>query len=211
MIFSVSVKDAQHAIEWLHQNQHLQPLSVTHHTFPFQYIYANYFYYKDVNYLVIVDRYSNWPSVIRAQDGSDAKQLINIIKSHCEVFGIPEELSSDGGPKFSAFETRKFLTDWGIHHRISLTGFPHINCRSELGVKTVKRLITSNVGPNGSLNADLFRRAILQYKNTPDYDTKLAPAQIVPNKNKLANVWFLPPEHTGMALAKRHAKDRERP
>ena len=31
---------------------------------------ANYFQYQGMNYLVIVDRYSNWPTVDRAQDGS---------------------------------------------------------------------------------------------------------------------------------------------
>ena len=37
----------------------------------------NYFHYKGVHYLVLVDRYSNWPIIERAQDGS--KGLITCI------------------------------------------------------------------------------------------------------------------------------------
>ena len=38
--------------------------------YPFQRVCADYFYNKGINYLVIVDRYFNWPIVERAQDGS---------------------------------------------------------------------------------------------------------------------------------------------
>jgi len=46
-------------------------------------------------------------------------------------------------------------------------------------VKNIKRLITGNVGRDGSLNVDKFQQAILQYHNTPDKDTKLSPAMCI--------------------------------
>ena len=45
--------------------------------YPFQCIFADYFHYQGMNYFVIVDRYSNWPIVERAQDGS--KGLIEVL------------------------------------------------------------------------------------------------------------------------------------
>ena len=145
--------------------------------YPSQCVCADFFHHKGVNYLVIVDRYSNWPIVERAREGS--KGLIDCLRRTFATFGIPDELATDGGPEFTATATRQFLKDWGIHHRLSSVAFPHSNCRAEIGVKTVKRIITDNTTPNGSLDTDSLQRAILQYRNTPDPNTQLSPAQCV--------------------------------
>ena len=57
--------------------------------------------------------------------------------------------------------------------------FPHSNCRPEIGVKSVKRIIHDNTTPNGSLDTDSLQCAVLQYQNTPDPNTQLSPAQCV--------------------------------
>ena len=145
--------------------------------YPFRCICANYFHYQGMNYLVIVDRYSNWPIVERTQDGS--KGLIEVLWWTYAIYGIPHELSFDGGLVFVSHITRSFLSDWGVHHRLSSMAFPHSNCRAEFGVKTIKWLITNIVWPNGTLNVDKFQKAILQYQNSPDKDTKLSPVMCI--------------------------------
>ena len=81
--------------------------------------------------------------------------------------------------EFTAAATRQFLKDWGVHHCISSVAYPHSNCRAEVAVKTVKRLITNNTSPNCDLHTTALQRAVLQYRNTTNADTKLSPAQCI--------------------------------
>ena len=95
------------------------------------------------------------------------------------TFGVPVEVSSDGGPEFDSAETSAFFNRWGIHHRLSSVSFPSSNGRAELAVKTAKRLLMDNVSANGKLDNDGIVRALLTYRNTPDPVCKLSPAEIL--------------------------------
>lgn len=121
-------------------------------TRPWQHICADYFSYMGHRYLIIIDRYSNWPVICQSVAG--AKGLIDQLRISFITFGVPEEMTTDGGPEFTSGNTRQFLKDWGIHHWIISVAFPHSNCRAEIGVKSMKRLITGNIGNSGDLNTD---------------------------------------------------------
>ena len=132
--------------------------------YPFQHICADYFHHEGSAYLVLVDRYSGWPIVTPAHNG--ASGLASTLRDTFATFGIPDTLTSDGGPEFAAHSTREFLATWGVHHRISTAYNPHANCRAEVAVKTTKRLISGNTGPGGTLLNSFFK-ALLQYRNCP--------------------------------------------
>ena len=196
------------------------PVPTIQPTYPFQAICADYFLHQGKHYLAIVDRYSNYPIAERAKNG--AKGLIKSLKRLFATFGIPDEISTDGGSEFVASSTKSFLRTWGVDHRLSSVAFPHSNCRAEIGVKTIKRMITSNTSPTGELDTDAFRVAMLQYRNTPDPETKVSPAvsvfgkpvknfiPVLPGRYEPHPTWKDTLDRREEALRVRHMKAQER-
>ena len=180
------LENAREACRLCHQNApshaRLPPTVSTIPTTPFQMIFADYFQLKGKHYLVIGDRLSGWPEVVQARTGpasSGAKGLCEALRKVFATFGIPEEISSDGGPEFIAMETEDFLNRWGVKHRLSSSYLPQSNGRAEVAVKIAKRLLEDNMTTDGTLNTDSMVRALLQQRNTPDRDCKLSPAEVL--------------------------------
>ena len=151
-------------------------------TSPFEAIAADYFDYMGSHYFVAADRLSGWVEIQYVRVGTNeagAQGLCTALRRLMVSFGVPVEISSDGGPEFIADETSAFFKRWGIRHRRSSVSFPSSNGRAELAVKTAKRLIMDNVSPDGKLDNDRMVRALLTHRNTPDAGCKLSPAQIL--------------------------------
>ena len=150
-------------------------------TTPFQAVAADFCVLRGIGYLVIVDRFSGWPHIVATKSG--AKGLITTLINYFATFGVPEELSTDGGPEFIAKETKSLLERWGVRHRLSSAYHPQSNGRAEVAVKSMKRLLTAHTDANGSLETEAVAAGLLQYRNTPDPQSGLSPAQIVFGKN----------------------------
>ena len=94
------------------------PVSPPIPVYPFQYISSDCFAHAGVNYLVIVDRYSGWPSVYRCKDGT-AAELIRVLREYFCTWGAQEEIATDGGATYMAASTQRFLGEWVVRHRVS--------------------------------------------------------------------------------------------
>ena len=183
--------------------------------YPMQMLASDYFTYAAKSYLVLVDRYSGWP-VVRQCQHETSEELIAALREFFCTFGVPEQLASDGASVYLSSKTQAFLKTWGVRHRVSTAYNPHSNLRAETAVKSMKRLITQNVGPSGTLNTDAFAAALLTYRNTPDRDTKRSPSQVLyarklrdtipckPTDLRLRPEWVLTREAREQALARRH-------
>ena len=192
-------------------------------SYPFEMMAADYFHLDGWNYLVLGDRYSGWISIHKTGRGEyDTESLIEALKEHFVTFNVASEIATDGGPQFKSSKFEKFLQQYGVHHRLSSSYYAHSNMRAELAVKSGKRLLRDNVGPNGELGTDKFLRAMMQYRNTPHPDTRLSPAQVVfgrqirdflpviGHKYEPKQEWGLIQEARDRALAKRLDRDGAR-
>ena len=63
---------------------------------------------------MIVDRFSGWPEVLECGDSTgSAMTLIKVLRGYFARFGVPEEISSDGGLTFVSGETQSFFEQYG--------------------------------------------------------------------------------------------------
>ena len=92
---------------------------------PFVSVFADFCDYGGCHYLVLGDRLSGWVGIYKTPLGSSysgATGLIACLRQMFATFGVPEILSSDGGPAFTASETFNFLLRRGsatAYHRLA--------------------------------------------------------------------------------------------
>ena len=126
---------------------------------------------------MVVDRYSGWFNIYYGEGA--AKSLIGTLTALCRDFGVPETVTTDGGPQFTSDITETFFKQYGISHRLCSVAHPHANTRAEVAVKTAKRILTGNVTSTGRLDTLSLSKALLLHRNTPDRDIGLSPAEMI--------------------------------
>ena len=103
---------------------------------PFESVFADFFDYGGRHYLVVGDRLSGWVEVYSSTSGtqfSGALGLIKHLRSFFATFGVPEEVSSDGGPEFVARCTQSFLAQ-----RAYATGCLQHTSHSQMAVQKLQ-------------------------------------------------------------------------
>ncbi|KAK3712404.1 hypothetical protein RRG08_002734 [Elysia crispata] len=60
--------------------------------------------------------YCSWPVVFRSEAGAEG--LVRCLRNTFVTFGVPEVLTSDGGPQFTARKSQVFFKPWGVYHRL---------------------------------------------------------------------------------------------
>ena len=124
----------------------LPPVDPVVPDYPFQHICMDYFQLNNRNYGIVVDRFTNWPIIYTGESADDVCNILTIVSRD---YGIPETVSTDGAKCYVAEKVKNFMKTYGVKHRISSVANPHSNCRAELGVKTLKRMIRDNLTPIG--------------------------------------------------------------
>lgn len=130
------------------------------------------------NFLVYVDRLSNWPVVFQLPRGdATSRQVIRAFREAFVSLGVPVRVRTDGGPQYKSRQVSAFLKRWGVAHVFSTPHYPQSNGHAEAAVKTVKNLIAKTTN-NGCIDDERLDRGLLELRNTPGPDGR-SPAQIV--------------------------------
>ena len=130
-----------------------------------------------MEYLAIADRHSGMLSV-HATCHRGAKELLKILRVHCQRSGIPRCIYTDGSSIFCAQEVKEFFKRYDIEHFVSSVSNPHANLRSEVSVKILKRMLRDIVSGTGRLDNDAVTEALLCYANTKCRVLNKSPAEM---------------------------------
>ena len=199
---------------------HREPLSQpSQPEYPFQQVVTDIFNMAGKKYLIYADRYSGWTEVAATHEDAKAKTICDIFRRLFITFGVPVELSSDGGPPFESTEVKSFLQRWGVSKRLSSAHYPQSNGRAEAAVKYMKRLLTANISESGSLDTENVAKSLLLHRNTPPPDVGVSPAELLfgrsirdhlPDPVKFRHEWIDMADLREKAMGKRfeHACNR---
>ena len=97
------------------------------------------------------NRYSDWPIVEQSRDGSSG--LVKRIHKGFITYSIANELLQMADLNLLSIR-QQLLSNWGVRHRLQSVALAHSNGRAEFGVKTCRRMIMENTGPDSEVNID---------------------------------------------------------
>ena len=79
--------------------------------FPFQQVTTDLFQLEGNTYITYADRLTGWLEVDHLSSGATTTRLLKYFRRWFIKFGIPEELSCDGGTNLTSLEAKKFFSD----------------------------------------------------------------------------------------------------
>ena len=142
-------------------------------SYPFQEVAVDFCQHAGRYYLIIVDCYSDWPTIVPMGRDITTSRLIAAVRELINCTAVPDVFWSDGGPQFRSKQFQEFTKQWGFTSSISSPYYPQSNGKAEAAVKSMKK----SAWNGRHLDEEALRLALLQYGNTPSRRDRLSPAQ----------------------------------
>ena len=121
------------------------------------------FHIEDHTYLACADRQTGWVILhCLKPDHTTTTKLMSICQQLFQTHGAPEGYSNDSGLSFTSSAFQEFHRTWFVKHRLFSVTYPRSNVRSDLTMKTAKRIVNWERRPQGPLDNDNVAQAILQ-------------------------------------------------
>ena len=160
-------------------SQHDEPLIITPKPLkPFKQVAVDFYQRCGHYYVIYADRYSGWSEVAKVKS-TGFRYLKVEMQRWFQAHGLPEEISSDGGPPFNSGEYQQFLKKLSITCRMSSAYYAQSNGRAEVGVKTMKRILGDVNAATGAIDTQDAMKAILTHRNTPSQENGMSPSEML--------------------------------
>ena len=138
---------------------------------PWSIVSQDLFTYKNEDYLITVDHYSDFWEVDKITGDTTAATIVKCTKIHFTRYGRPDKVITDNGPQFVARGYEQFAESWEFEHVTSSPLHSQSNGKAESAVKIAKKILKKT----GHENQDIYL-AVLDWRNTPN-ETGSSPAQ----------------------------------
>ena len=174
----------------------LRPVPLPSHAF--QYVSGDIFTFESVNYLLVVDAYSKWPSCVPLRSLTSSSIIAEVERVFCD-FGAPEVFMSDNGSQFDCAEFRAFCGRRDIRAVSSSPTYAQSNGLVERHIQTVKRAILKMFESGKTL-----WETLAAIRSTPVSNDLPSPAVLLQGRHLRGNLPFLPdrltPQHVPAAF-----------
>ena len=120
---------------------------------------SDLFRFDGHSYLLVVDCYSKWPSVVKLAD-TRSSTVIGNLEMFCD-FGIPQTLLSDNAAQYGSSEFRDFVKRIHMQHTTSSPRYPQSNGMAERMVQTIKKSLTKMLG-DGNVCCRLWQQCAVR-------------------------------------------------
>lgn len=173
---------------------HSAPMSAwpSAHT-PWERIHIDFLEYGKLNYLIVVDAFSNWPEVFK-MNVTTSSATIKHLRYLFAAYGLPKVLVSDNGPQLVSAEFKAFLEKNSVKHLTSSAYKARQNGQVERFVQTFKNFLRKNVNSDISLN---IARFLFSYRNTPNALTGRFPSSLFLNREIRSKFSVILPDSSG--------------
>nr|GEW10131.1 reverse transcriptase domain-containing protein [Tanacetum cinerariifolium] len=113
--------------------------------------------------LVAVDYLLKWVEA-KALPTNDAQVVIKILKSLFSQFGTAKEIISNRGTHFCNDQFSRFMSKYGVTHRLSTAHHPQTSGQVEVTNRGLKRILERAVGENRALWSDKLEDALWAFR-----------------------------------------------
>nr|GEW55135.1 reverse transcriptase domain-containing protein [Tanacetum cinerariifolium] len=106
-----------------------------------------------------VDYLSKWVEA-KALPTNDTRVVVKFLKSLFSRFGTPKAIISDGGTHFCNDQFAKFMSKYGVTHRLSTAYHPQTSGQVDVTNRGLKRILERTVGENRALWSEKLEDAL---------------------------------------------------